>query len=254
MWTIGFNTSKNKKITLPSGKEIVIEAVGKIYYRKSEPGIMLKYSTNLDLENAELLQNEVNEIWSLFRKEADESGLNSVVISANSPPVGKFFIGVRQTRNFVFLKSEDGFWSANNSLTNEAQAEDYQVKFGVIENRNGVTLVFEDRISIPLYTRDEGFYFGFTIFPPNNQPYNFNCTFFSPDAAKLSNVTGEIIEEIRSTADSKQQFRFPTRKAEGITTMPMWLDPGDPPGEYRIEIFINDEAIHAVDFVVYEPE
>ena len=128
------------------------------------------------------------------------------------------------------------------------------VKFGVIENRNGVSLVFEDRISIPLYTKDTGFYFGFTIFPPNNQPYNFNCTFFSPDAAKLSNETGEIIEEIRSTADSKQQFRFPTRKAEGITTMPMWLDPGDPPGEYRIEIFINDEAIHAVDFVVYEPE
>ena len=135
MWTIGFNTSRNKKITLPSGKKIIIEAVGKIYYRKSEPGIMLQYSTNLDLENAELLQNEVNEIWSLFRQEADKSGLNSVVISANSPPVGKFFIGVRQTRNFVFLKSEDGFWSANNSRTNEAQAKDYQVRFPAVKRR-----------------------------------------------------------------------------------------------------------------------
>ena len=252
MWTIGFNTSKNKKITLPSGKEIIIEAVGKIYYRKSEPGIMLKYSTNLDLENVELLQNEVNEIWSLFRKEADESGLDSVVISANSPPVGKFFIGVRQTRNFAFLKSEDGFWSAYNSRTNEAQAKDFQVKFGVIENRNGVTLVFEDRVSIPLLTRDEGFYYGFTILPPDNEPYNYHCQFYPPETAKVSCETGEVIEPITSSNNS-QGFRLPTRRTQGITTTPMWLDPGDPPGEYRIEIFINDEAIHAVDFVVYEP-
>jgi len=93
MWIFGFNVARNKKITLPSGNKIVVDAVGKIYYRKSEPGIMLQYSTNLNMEDAELLKSEVDEVWSLFKKEADESGLDSVVISANYPPVGKFFIG-----------------------------------------------------------------------------------------------------------------------------------------------------------------
>ena len=254
MWTLGFNVGKNKEMTLPSGNEIIINAVGKIYYRQSEPGIMLQYSTNLDIENTELLQSEVNEIWSLFKKEADKSGLDSVVISANSPPTGKFFIGRQQTRNFVFIKDENGIWSANNSSPSRTQNENFQVKFGVIENRNDVSLVFEDRVSIPLLTKETGFYFGFTIFPPSNKPYNFHCVLFSPDTAILSNVTGEIIEEIKSSADSKQQFRFPTRRAEGITTMPMWLDKGDPPGEYRLEVFIDDKAVYAVDFSVYEPK
>lgn len=253
MWTLGWNVNRNQKVTLPSGKQIIIDAVGKIYYRKSEPGIMLQYSTNLDLENIELLQKEVDEIWSLFRKEADESGLNSVVISANSLQTKKLFISNRKTRNFVFIK-EDEVWRSLNSTTNEPEAEDFQVKFGVVENRNGVTLVFEDRRSIPLLTKDTGFYFGFTIFPPDNQPYNFHSTFFSPEAAQLSNETGEIIKEIESSADLKQQFRLPTRRAKGITTMPMWFDVGDPPGEYRIEIYIQEKLVHSVDFMVNEPE
>ena len=33
MWTFGFNVAKNKKMTLPSGNEIIIDAVGKIHYR-----------------------------------------------------------------------------------------------------------------------------------------------------------------------------------------------------------------------------
>lgn len=255
MWIFGFNVARNKKITLPSGNKIVVDAVGKIYYRKSEPGIMLQYSTNLNMEDAELLKSEVDEVWSLFKKEADESGLDSVVISANYPPVGKFFIGTQKTRNFVFFKQQNGIWTTKkSSASNNPKDSDFQIKFGVIENRNDATLVFEDRISIPLFTKDEGFYFGFTIFPPDNKPYNFCCTLFSPDEAKLSNETGEIIEEIASSVDSKQQFFFPARRAEGITTMPMWLDKGDPVGEYRIEIFINDELIHGVDFSVYQPK
>ncbi|MDJ0594544.1 MAG: hypothetical protein QNJ72_31980 [Pleurocapsa sp. MO_226.B13] len=91
MWS--FKNLPNQKITLPSGKQIIVEAVGKIYFLKSEPGIMLKYSTTLDLENIDSLQSEINEIWLLFKKQANESGLNSAIISANSPPVGKFFWG-----------------------------------------------------------------------------------------------------------------------------------------------------------------
>ena len=213
MWSFEFNNSKNKKITLPSGREIVAGTIGKIYYRKSEPGIALRYSTYLDIEDLELLRNEVNEVWSLFRPRADESGLNSAVIIVDSlPPTGIFFIGVQKTRNFAFLKTEAGLWQPVNSESNKAEIEDFQVKFGVIENRNDVSLVFEDSTSLPLLTKDTGFYYGFTILPPNNEPYNYHCHFYPPETAQFSCETGEIVTEITSSNSSQPGFRLPTRR------------------------------------------
>lgn len=247
--------NQKKKTILPSGNKILVHAAGKIHYAKSDPGMMLKYSTYLDIENVELLQQEVNEIWSLFAKQVYESGLATAIISANSPPAEKqFFIGVQQTRNFVFEKQPDGLWKQTKPEFNDTQDEEYQINFGAIENRNGVSMVFEDSISIPLLTRDTGFEFGFTIFPPNNNPYNFYCHFYPPEIADMSNETGEIIEQITSAKDGKLGFRFPTRRTSGITTMPIWFDPGDPSGEYRIECYINDVAICSVDFTAYDPQ
>ena len=253
MWSFEFNT-QNKKLTLPSGRQIVAGTIGKIYYRKSEPGIALKYYTYLDIEDLDSLQNEINEIWSLFKPQADESGLNSAIIIVNSPPpTGTFFIGVQKTRKFAFIKTEAG-WQAVNSKSNNAEIADYQVKFGVIENRNDVFLVFEDSTSLPLLTRDTGFYYGFTILPSNNEPYNYHCHFYPPETAQFSCETGEIVREIAPSDNSRSGFRLPTRRTQGISTTPMWFDPGDPVGEYRIEIYVNDSLVKGVDFMVYEPE
>ncbi len=202
-----------------------------------------------------LLQSEINEIWMLFEKQANESGLNTASISASSPPaVNKFFIGVQQTRHFIFEKDENGFWQQTKPEIDDSEVDQYQINFGVIENRNDVSLVFEDSTSIPLLTRDTGFYFGFTIFPPNNNPYNYHFLWFTPEQTSVSNETGEIIEQITSAKDAKPGFHFPTRRTSGITTMPMWFDPRDPSGEYRIECYINDVAIRSMDFAVYDPE
>ena len=102
-----------------------------------------------------------------------------------------------------------------------------------------------------MLTRDTGFYFGFTIFPSHNNPYNFHCLFFPPLIAEMSNETGEIIEPITSAKSSQPGFRLPTRRTEGITTMPMWFDPEDIAGEYRIELYINDVAVRSVNFTAY---
>ena len=253
-FTAHFGRRNYQKTTLPSGNQVIIHAAGKIYYRKSDPGMMLEYSTYLDIENLELVQQEVNEIWLLFGKQVNESGLTTAVISAKSPPIEKkFFVGTQQTRNFVFEKQANGLWKQIKPEVNNTQ-EEYQINFGAIEDKNGISMVFDNSTSIPLLTRDTGFYFGFTIFPPNNNPYNYYCLFIPPKISEISNETGEIIEQITSDKDNKAGFRFPTRRTEGITTMPMWFDPGDPLGEYRIEFYINDVAIRSVDFMVYEPK
>ncbi|MGD1918444.1 MAG: hypothetical protein ACFCAD_05900 [Pleurocapsa sp.] len=247
--------NQKKKTTLPSGNQIIVHNAGKIYYAKSDPGMMLKYSTYLDIDNAELLQKEVNGIWLLFAKQVKESGLATAIISANSPPADKaFFIGVQQTCNFLFERQPDGLWKQTTPKINNIQDEEYQINFGAIENRNDVSMVFEDSTSIPLLTRDTGFEFGFTIFPPNNDSYNYYCLFFPPKITEISNETGEIIEQTNSDKDGISGFRLPTRRTLGITTMPMWFDPEDIPGKYRIKLYINDVASRSVDFTVYDPQ
>ena len=254
MWSFGSDNS-HKKMTLPSGRVILPGAMGKIYYRKSDPGFMLKYSTYLDIEDTVSLQQEINEIWSLFKRQADESGLNSAVISANSPPPTKVFsIGTQKTRNFAFIKNKNGIWQSANSQTDETEVEDYQVIFGAVETKNDLSLVYRDLTSLPLVTREENFYYGFTILPADNEPFNYHCHFYPPKIAQFTIETGEIVEEINDSNDSISGFRLPTRRTQGITTAPMWFDAGDPPGEYRIEIYINDRLTRAVDFSVYEPQ
>lgn len=240
---------KNQKLTLPSGKHITVEAVGKIHFRKSEPALMLQYSTTLDLNILDLLQSEIDEIWSLFRKQADESGLSTAIISVNSPLIDKVFsISCRETRNFVFEKDQYGFWRQNNVSEDKFQADNFKITFGVIENRDGLISVFEETRSIPLLTKDSGFYFGFTILPSNNSPYDFYCVLFPPDNATLS----DEIKEFISPKDSRGGFRAPTQKKQGISTTPMWFDRGDPPGKYQIEVYINGMLARLVNFTAYE--
>ena len=254
-YTSYFGSRNNRKITLPSGNKIIPHAAGKIYFTKSEPGMMLEYSTYLDIEDRELLQKEINEIWLLFAKQVNESGLATAIISANSPPAEKkFFIGVQQTRKFIFEKQETGLWKQTKPEIDNTSDEEYQINFGAIENRNEISMVFEDSTSIPLLTRDTGFYFGFTMFPPNNNPYNYHFLFFPPKLGDISNETGEIIEQITSKKDGRSGFCFPTRRTQGITTMPMWFDPGDIAGEYRIEFYIDDVEIRSVNFIAYDPQ
>lgn len=204
MWSFG---KSNKKTTLPSGNEIIIHAVDKVNYRKSDPGMVLQYSTYLDIENMELLQSEINEIWQLFQQQANDSGLNTVNISANFPPADKeFFLDTQQTKHFLFEKQEDGIWKQTKPEIDNTQ-EKYQIIFGEIKNSNDILMVYEDATSIPLLTRENNFYWGFTILPPNNEPYNYYCLFFPPKMTEMSIETGEIIRQITSE-NGKPGFRY----------------------------------------------
>ena len=191
------------------------------------------------------MQSEINEIWQLFKQQANDSGLKTVNISANSPPADKeFFIGTQKTKHFLFEKQE-GVWKQ--TKPEDSTQDKYQIIFGAIENRNGISMVFEDATSIPLLTRDDGFYWGITILPPDNEPYNYYCLFFPPKIAEISIETGEIIQQITS-ANGKPGFHLPTRRTQGITTMPMWFDAEDIAGNYRMEIYVNDVVVRSIDF------
>lgn len=96
--------------TLPSGKQIKVLGVTKMFFAKGDPALILKYQTDLPLDDEPALTKEADEIWPSFRANVEKAGLSSGVISAATPPKG-FIVTTSQSYNFVYVKSENGQWS-----------------------------------------------------------------------------------------------------------------------------------------------
>jgi len=106
--------SQNTIQKLPSGKEIKILSIGKIFLKKDKPVLMLKYQTDVDIKNVDLLRKEVEEIWPMFRINVEKSKYSNAIIAATSQPVKKFLIfSTNNSYNFVASKKENGIWDLN---------------------------------------------------------------------------------------------------------------------------------------------
>jgi hypothetical protein len=101
-------------VTLSSGKQVKVLSVGKISFSQGDPALMLKYQTDLSVDNRVVLQQEVAEIWESFRGDVEKAQLNSAVISANDVPKG-IVIKTGKSYNFVYQKTKDGNWQISNS-------------------------------------------------------------------------------------------------------------------------------------------
>jgi len=73
------------------------------------PALMLKYMTDVKIDDRVALRKEADEIWADFRPEAEKANVSSVILSANSIPSGGI-IQRGQAYNFVFQKDPSGVW------------------------------------------------------------------------------------------------------------------------------------------------
>ena len=94
---------------LPSGKQIKVLGLGKINFSKDDPALMLKYQTDLSLDDKEALSKEVDEIWEKFKIDVENAHLAAGIVSANEVPKGTL-IKIGKSYNFVFKKMPDGTW------------------------------------------------------------------------------------------------------------------------------------------------
>jgi len=97
--------------TLPSGKQVKIMAIGQIFFSNDSPALMLKYQTDLNLNDKSQLQKEITEIWEMFIFNVEKANLKNAIISANEKPKG-FIITTNNSTNFVFQKGPDGQWKS----------------------------------------------------------------------------------------------------------------------------------------------
>ena len=95
---------------LPSGREVKVLGVSKMFFSKGDPALMLKYRTDLRLEDQEQLRKEVEEVWQAFRVDVEQAGLKAAIISVHEPPTRVLIVSTNKSFNFVIQKSAAGNW------------------------------------------------------------------------------------------------------------------------------------------------
>jgi hypothetical protein len=106
--------------TLPSGRTIKLMSIGTMLSGDG-PALMLRYRTDLAVDNIPALQQEVDDIWTVFQIDAEKAKVNTAIISANDAPKSTGLISsTSRGYNFVYRKSPDGQWSR---LKNKNESE-----------------------------------------------------------------------------------------------------------------------------------
>ena len=102
--------SAQNVVTLPSGKQIKVLGVGKVNFSEGPPALMLKYETDLSIEDMPKLEKEVAEIWASFRLDVEKAQLTLGIVSANERPSG-MLIKANKGFNFIYERGPDAKWS-----------------------------------------------------------------------------------------------------------------------------------------------
>lgn len=71
---------------LPSGRAVKVLGVTKMFFSKGDPALMLKYRTDLRLDDQEQLRKEVEVVWQSFRVDVEQAGLKAAIINSPEPP------------------------------------------------------------------------------------------------------------------------------------------------------------------------
>jgi hypothetical protein len=95
--------------TLRSGKKIVVISV-----RKDGGDLFVDYVTSLPIKDLCGLSPEVDEVWSEYRRTAEDAGVGKVFICPNTAPVGGGDV------SFSFTRGENGEWSRRGTCPGDA--------------------------------------------------------------------------------------------------------------------------------------
>lgn len=129
-----------------------------------------------------------------------------------------------------------------------AEPDLYSVRFGSIEtDANTGKTALTETVSIPLKLKDTGFRYGFEITPPDNKPFSYQYTLHFPSPPEI--LTGDL-GAINPEHPSVTAMSEKLESQGGSTSYFMWFDPGDPTGDWNIEIFVNGQLQKTVSFTV----
>ena len=98
-----------KITTLPSGKQVKVISIGKIFFTEGKPALVLNYQTDLSIDDLPALEKEADEIWASFRIDVEKAGLDYGAVRANEKSSG-FIITTSRGYGFVYERDAKGQW------------------------------------------------------------------------------------------------------------------------------------------------
>ena len=104
------STDPGYTVKLPSGREVKVIGITKMFFTKGDPALVLKYRTDLKLEDHEQLRKEVEEVWQAFRVDVERAGLKAAVISVQETSKRMLIVTTSKGYDFVVKKSDAGAW------------------------------------------------------------------------------------------------------------------------------------------------
>ena len=97
-------------LKLPCGHTIKVLSVSKVEYSKGVMALLVRYQTNLSVEQHKALSDEVDDFWKIAVKDVERYGYSDAIISSNEVPKGIFVTSTRML-NFLYEKGPDGKWT-----------------------------------------------------------------------------------------------------------------------------------------------
>jgi len=158
---------------------------------------------------------------------------------ASRPSHGRYIsLGVVLRKTILFLVFL--------SLPMLASADgEFQFIFGILKDgEQGVELVRETR-TIPFITKQEGQIFGAIVIPPSSESYSLQYKLVLPANPSVTSGAGELDRSTR-------EYSSPIYESTDSSASLIWLDDGDPAGEYQIHYYVNGSLIETITFSVEE--
>ncbi|HYY96603.1 MAG TPA: hypothetical protein VE713_19010 [Pyrinomonadaceae bacterium] len=101
------NAQNFQTYTLPSGKQVIVESVGKIYL-EGYSEVRIHYDTKIPIMNKKLLRKEVEEVWSVFQKDVDDAEIERGQVQVTHYWLGD--LGHADKVYFFHYNKQDGKW------------------------------------------------------------------------------------------------------------------------------------------------
>ena len=135
-------------------------------------------------------------------------------------------------------------------LSLPALAESIDIRFGILNRESGGNLgVVRETTDIPLFHRDTGFRFGYTIKIEPERSFSTYTIHYLP--ARPETLSGRLSGQAATAAPQGVRTEEEVHGQE--VTFPLWFDQGDPEGLYRADIYVDGRLARSVRYEVKRP-
>ena len=101
---------QGEPLSLPSGRRVVVLGSGPVRFTQGSPALMVRYATELSVDDTVPLAREAEEVFQAYRGRAESAKLTGMVASAFEMPRGGGSGQAARGYNFSWTRDGAGTW------------------------------------------------------------------------------------------------------------------------------------------------